>query len=160
MSACSMSEYLWLFRSHEWGTCPWRCRWRAAASLRPFGLIYQSTNWSGKIKSRKKHFSHCLSLILSLSVPMSHWAPPDETVCWCVCSHTQKQKFYSLLSLDGVHRSNIIAGNVTSSTSGERARLPPVALAGSRRTERDQGTEAGRDREGDKSSFTHFADRH
>lgn len=50
----------------------------------------------------------------------------------------KKRKFYSLLSLYGVHRSNVIAGNVTSSTCGEGASLPPVALTGEKERERER----------------------
>lgn len=50
-----------------------------------------------------------------------------------------KKKFYSLLSLDRVHGSYVIAGNVTSSTCSERTSLPPVSLAEERITERDGG---------------------
>lgn len=47
----------------------------------------------------------------------------------CVRACAQMKKFHSLLGLDGVHRSYVIAGNVSSSTCSERTSLPPVSLA-------------------------------
>lgn len=64
-------------------------------------------------------------------------------VCACVCAYacsfTQKERFYSLLGLDRVHWSDIITGNITSSTCGERTGLPPVSLTGGERKKRRFG---------------------
>lgn len=150
-----LAEYLWLFRFRGWGKCLWRCRWTAAASLHPFGLVYQNTNCSRggwekngnvlKITCNiwlNHHYSrYCFG--------KSREMKPDMDPPRCVGEYThpdthpthphrvREMEFYSLLSLDRVHRSNIIAGNVTSSTCGERTSLPPVSLAGDRRTQRD-----------------------
>lgn len=74
-----------------------------------------------------------------------------EACGWVVCVLHLKWKFYSLLSLDGVHRSYVIAGNVTSSTCSERTSLPPVSLAEQRRTASDGGgwRQVGTNREKD-----------
>lgn len=79
-------------------------------------------------------------------------AAMPQRLCVGVCSYIyifikKKKKFYSLLSLDRIHRSNIIAGNVTSSTCSERTSLPPVSLTGERRTEGDGRMEAGWNKE-------------
>ena len=56
---------------------------------------------------------------------------------YCCVLIYNKKKFHSLLSLDWVHWSDVIAGNVTSSTCSERTSLPPVALTEERRIERE-----------------------
>lgn len=65
-------------------------------------------------------------------MPSADEAAVPQRLCASVCL-CNKKKFYSLLSLDRVHRSNIIAGNVTSSTCSERTSLPPVSLTEERR---------------------------
>lgn len=40
--------------------------------------------------------------------------------------HSNTHTPYLLLSLDGVHWSHIITGNVSAATGGERASIPPV----------------------------------
>ena len=46
-----------------------------------------------------------------------------------VAGKKKKKSIHSLLGLDGVHRSDVIAGNVSSSTCSKGTSLPPVSLA-------------------------------
>lgn len=58
-------------------------------------------------------------------------------------THTHTHTDYILLSLDGVHWSHVITGNVATATSGERASIPPVPFTESER-ERQRGKRRNR----------------
>lgn len=54
------------------------------------------------------------------------------------------EKVNSLLCLDRIHGSDVIAGNVSSSTCSEGTSLPPVALPGENQEREREGERTGR----------------
>lgn len=64
---------------------------------------------------------------------------------------THTHTFNLLFSLDGVHWSHIITGNVAAPTRGERASIPPVPFTKNekeRERERQEGERKDRGKEG------------
>lgn len=61
--------------------------------------------------------------------------------CFMLTEQTHSTKTqHSLFSLDGVHRSHIVTGNVAAAPSGQRAGVPPVPFT---ETQRGQRSEKG-----------------
>lgn len=126
-----------------------------AAGKENCGMTTTFFSWVLLLRRLSLHMCVCQSvamrsLISSYFRAHSRWKSLVLDQCavglWGAFTHTHTHTDYLLLSLDGVHWSHVITGNVATATGGERTSIPPVPF-----TEREREREKKQ-----KSTLIHF----